>query len=121
MPANFHYNKRLKDFARRLRKDSTPGEIKLWVEVLSKRQMKGYRFLRQRPVLNYIVDFFCKELKLAIEVDGSSHIFKQEQDVIRDKKLSSLGFHVVRFEENEVRKDIDNIIRELEYQIENLR
>ncbi len=120
MPDNFHYNKNLKSFARKLRKDSTPGEIKLWVEVLSKRQMKGYRFLRQRPILNFIVDFFCKELKLVIEVDGSSHIFKQEQDVERDKKLSSLGFYVVRFEEIEVRRDIDNVIRELEFQIEKI-
>lgn len=120
MPDNFHYNKNLKSFARRLRKDSTPGEIKLWMEVLSKKQMKGYRFLRQRPILNYIVDFFCKELKLVIEVDGSSHIFKQEQDVIRDKKLNSLGFYIIRFEEMEVRYDINNVLRELEYQIEKI-
>ena len=67
------------------------------------------------------IDFFCKELKLVIEVDGSSHIFKQEQDDIRDRKLSFLGFHVIRFEEKEVRKDIDNVIRELEYQIKKLQ
>lgn len=117
MPHNYHYNKNLKEYARRLRKDSTPGEIKLWVEVLSKRQLKGYKFLRQRPILNFIVDFFCKELKLVIEVDGSTHIFKGEQDVKRDKKLTSFGYYILRFEEKEVMKDIDNVIRELEFQI----
>ena len=120
MPNNFYYNKNLKENARRLRKDSTPGEINIWTEVLSKRQMKGYRFLRQRPILNYIVDFFCKELKLIIEIDGSSHIFKQEEDLRRDNKLKSLGFHVIRFEEQDVRNDIDNVARELKYQIERI-
>lgn len=114
MNSNYNYNKKLKYLARQLRKDLTPGEIKLWVEVLSKRQMKGYRFLRQRPILNYIADFFCKELKLVIEVDGFSHFYKYEDDLKRDKELNIHGYRVCRVFEEDVMRDTENVIREIE-------
>ena len=72
------YHKDLKEIARKLRNDSTPAEIRLWTKLLRSKQMKGYQFLRQRPVLNYIADFMCKELRLIIEVDGESHEQNQQ-------------------------------------------
>ena len=71
--SNLYYNKKLKEFARRLRKQTTNAEVKLWNEVLRGRQMHGYTFLRQRPILYFIADFMCKELMLIIEVDGYTH------------------------------------------------
>ena len=87
--SNFYYNKRLKDLARQLRKQSTKAEIKLWNEVLRSKQMHGYTFLRQRPVLNFIADFMCKELKLIIEVDGYTHELEEKWrlDQERQQKL----------------------------------
>lgn len=70
---NYAYNKKLQPFANRLRKVMTKAEACLWKYVLRSRQMKGYQLRRQRTVLNYIADFLCKELKLVIEVDGSTH------------------------------------------------
>ena len=66
----FHYNKNLQSFANINRKNMTKAEACLWKFVLGGRQMMGYQFRRQRPVLNYIADFMCKELNLIIEVDG---------------------------------------------------
>ena len=63
---NYHYNKNLQPFANSLRKNMTKAEACLWKYVLGSRQMKGYQFRRQRPVLNYIADFMCKELLLAV-------------------------------------------------------
>ena len=66
------YNKCLQPFANKLRKEMTKSEACLWKYVLRARQMKGYQFRRQRPVLDFIADFMCKELRLVIEVDGTS-------------------------------------------------
>jgi len=78
--------------------------------------MHGYGFLRQRPVLDYIVDFMCKELMLIIEVDGYSHGFEEQWalDKIRQHKLEDLGFTVLRFSDEEVLKDLDNVSRSIE-------
>ena len=114
--SNNHYNKNLKSFARKLRKDPTKAETVLWREVLSQKRMMGYRFLRQRPIDNYIVDFFCKELKLVIEVDGYTHNFEEvvENDQKRELRLKELGNSVLRFNDDEVLSDINNVVRTLE-------
>jgi len=70
---NYAYNKFLQPYANALRKNMTKAEACLWKYALRARSMKGCQFRRQRPVLQYIADFMCKELKLIIEVDGSSH------------------------------------------------
>lgn len=72
---NYHYNKRLKQFARDLRKNMIKAESLMWHEVLSNKIFLGYTFLRQRPIDQYIVDFLCKELVLIIEIDDKSHDF----------------------------------------------
>ena len=66
------YHPKLKQLARKLRNDSTLGEVLLWKELCNK-QMYGYDFHRQKPLLNYIVDFYCYELSLVVEVDGRYH------------------------------------------------
>ena len=115
MNNNFNfYNKELKPFARKLRNNSTKGEIRLWFELLRNKQMWGYSFLRQRPIMNYIVDFMCKELKLIIEVDGYSHEFKYEEDVKRDEILMNEGYTTLKFSEQAVMKDINNVRRAIE-------
>lgn len=73
------YNPRLKMFARKLRSNSTQAEIFLWNQ-LKKKQIRGYDFDRQRPIDNYIVDFYCKDLQLAFEIDGESHVGKEKYD-----------------------------------------
>src|SRR5688500_17792451 len=114
MPDNLSYNKDLKPLARNLRNNSTKAEIRVWSELLAGKKLKGYGYLRQRSIQNYIVDFMCKELRLVIEVDGYSHNFKTEDDVNRDKALKTLGFTVLRFSDNEVMQDLANVQRTLE-------
>ncbi len=118
MPDNHHYNKNLKPLARNLRNNSTKAEIRLWCELLSGKRLKGYGFLRQRSIQNYIVDFMCKELGLIIEVDGYSHNFKTAEDVKRDEVLKAVGFTVLRFSDKEVMQDLPNVQRTLEAWIE---
>ncbi|MDN4164753.1 endonuclease domain-containing protein [Cytophagales bacterium LB-30] len=112
----FHYNKNLKSFARQLRKDPTRAEIRMWQNVLRNKQMMGYRFLRQRAIDKYIVDFFCKELKLIIEIDGITHQWEEvaKKDVIREDRLRELGYQMLRFTDDEVKDDLPNVIRTLE-------
>ena len=73
------YNPKLKNLARTLRNNSTLSEVLLWNHLKGK-QMKGYDFHRQKPLDNYIVDFFCPKLRLIIEIDGESHLFKGKDD-----------------------------------------
>jgi very-short-patch-repair endonuclease len=103
----------------------TKAEICLWKYVL-RGKMTGYTFNRQRPVLNYIVDFMCKPLKLIIEVDGITHLDPKVaiKDVLRQKALESVGFVVIRFKDEEVLGQIesvrDHVLRAMELQKETL-
>ena len=105
---NNYYNKQLKLFARDNRNSSTRREIRLWCEIL-KASKTGYQFLRQRPILNYIADFLCKELKLIIEVDGISHDSKTHQDIKRDEDLRAIGFTVLRFSDREIFEELESV------------
>lgn len=105
---NHYYNKKLKPYASFNRTNSTRAEIRLWFEVLRYRKT-GFRFLRQRPILNYIADFMGKELKLVIEVDGETHDCKLNQDNKRDKDLQDFGYSTLRFNNKEVMENIDYV------------
>ena len=87
---------------------------------LKGKKMKGYDFHRQKPIDRYIIDFFCNKLKLAIELDGYSHQFEEvlEKDLSKEKRLNELGIHVLRFQDEEVMKDMGNVLREIEGYIE---
>lgn len=106
MPDIIPYDHRLKDIARKLRKESTLSEILLW-QRLKNKQIKGYIFLRQKPILTYIVDFYCPTLKLAIEIDGASHELKEIKDERRQKELEKVGVRFIRFTGSDVKKDPD--------------
>jgi len=108
---NYHYNKRLQPYANKLRKNMTKAEACLWKYVLRARNMKGYTFRRQRPILNYIADFACLDLSLVIEVDGITHETEEaaERDRQRDRDLEEVGFTVLRFSNWEVLNRIDDV------------
>ena len=112
--SNNYYNKNLKEIARKLRNNSTKAEIILWNKLLKKRQLRGYQFLRQRPIDNFIVDFFSKDLKPVIEVDGEIHRFQKQKDIKREEKIKSLGYHVIRFSNEDILYGFINVIRTLE-------
>lgn len=114
------YNPILKERARQLRKNMTPGEVTLW-KYLKGKQMCGYDFDRQRPIDQFIVDFYCKKLMLAIEIDGSSHDSPaQKRDQIRQGRLESLGVRFLRFREEEVRREVEGVLKVIENWIRSL-
>jgi very-short-patch-repair endonuclease len=108
-----HYKKELKLLASHLRNESTQSEICLW-KYLKGKQL-NYRFARQKPIGNYIVDFYCREKRLAIELDGYSHRFEEtiERDEQKEKYLNNQGICVLRFQDAEVMENIDNVIAEI--------
>jgi|SRR3990167_3211888 len=103
------YKSKLKEVARKLRESGTLSEVLLWT-YLKKKKMRGYDFDRQKPIDNYIVDFFCNELMLAIETDGCSHNEKSEEDRIRQAKLESLGVRFLRFYDHDVKRNMEEIL-----------
>ncbi|MGD0591492.1 MAG: DUF559 domain-containing protein [Bacteroidota bacterium] len=111
------YNPRLKQIARKLRKDMTLSEILLWQHIKGK-QLLGYDFHRQKPIDEYVVDFYCPRLKLVLEIDGDSHEGKEEEDKIRQEKMESLGLTVLRFWDWDVKDNVDGIVEHLREWIE---
>ncbi len=116
---NNHYNVKLKEYSRENRQKQTPGEKLLWSRLRNK-QLLNLRFLRQRAIDNYIVDFLQIETKLIIEVDGFTHDEdKYEYDIKREKKLKSLGYEVLRFSEFDVVSRIDEVVETIYFFLEN--
>jgi very-short-patch-repair endonuclease len=111
------YNSDLKDLAKELRRKMTLSEVLLWNEVKNK-QILGYDFDRQRPINNFIVDFYCKELSLAIEIDGDTHIYRYDYDDERQRVLEEHGVHFLRFDDIEVKRNMNNVLRVIEDWIE---
>ncbi len=113
------YNPDLKPKAKKLRQNMTFSEILLWNRIKA-RQLMGFQFNRQRPIDNYIVDFYCKDLMLAIEVDGASHdaVDVQKYDGRRQKRLEKLGVRFLRFDDLDVKKNIDDVVMTIQLWIE---
>ena len=113
---NFLYKKfgKQTEFARSLRKHSTKAEGLLW-ECLRNRQLNGWKFRRQHPIKNYIVDFYCHELKLVVEIDGEIHDIPEnkEYDALRTKSFTEVGMGVIRFTNNEVLNDIMTVLKDI--------
>jgi len=107
------YNPKLKEYARELRNNSTTSEIKLW-KFLKGGQKCGYDFHRQKPIGDYIVDFFCNELMLAIEIDGLSHRKSQAFDKKRQEDMERKGIKFLRFQDDTVYYDILTVLDEIE-------
>ena len=108
MPRPSRSNPKTRTRAIELRKELTPAERKLW-SVIRNDQL-GCNFRRQHAIGNYIPDFVCIEKKLIIELDGSQHLEQQAYDQERTKQLNSLGYKVIRFWNNEVMKNTDDVI-----------
>jgi very-short-patch-repair endonuclease len=106
------YNPNLKQLARNLRKNSTLSEVLLW-KYLKGGKIQGYDFHRQKPIGNYIVDFFCNELRLAIEIDGCSHGDREVADENRQKELEKLGIRFLRFSDSNVKNACWAIVEEI--------
>ena len=104
---------------RRLRKNATDVERKLW-DILRSRQMAGFKFIRQYSIGPYILDFYCPERRLAIEADGGQHAdaYGQEHDADRDRYLKELNICVIRFWNNDVLQNIERVGQKIKEEIE---
>lgn len=107
------YDPKLKNLARSLRKNMTHAEVLLWNKI--RRKSLGYQFHRQVPLVKFIVDFFCHELMLAIEVDGKYHNHSETNmnDYEREEIIKEYGVHFLRFTNEEIKKDIDLVIQQI--------
>ena len=110
------YNKNLKQASRDLRNHMTEAEKLLWSRIRNK-QILDLQFYRQKPILNYIVDFYCPAANLVIECDGSQHFTNEglEADRVRDEALVQLGLKVFRFDNGQVMTRLDDVV-EVVYQ-----
>ena len=104
---------------RKLRKNATYPEKILW-ERLRKRRINGIRFLRQYSVGKFVLDFYSPKVKLAIEIDGSSHIGKEEYDAFRQKFIENLGIHFLRFGNQAVLNDTEFVVERIRDRVEEL-
>ena len=105
---------------RELRNNSTPEEAVLWTQIKS-RKIKGYKWRRQHPIGSYILDFYCPEAKLCIELDGAAHYTYSgaREDNIRTSFLNSKGIKVIRFENRLIWDNIDYVLEIIELKLEN--
>ncbi|WCT12340.1 endonuclease domain-containing protein [Mucilaginibacter jinjuensis] len=111
---------RITDLCRALRNNQTPAERMLW-DQLRRKNVDNHKFLRQYPIMVvqvgisyfYIANFYCAKLKLVIELDGPIHNFKKEYDANRDLVMNQLGIVVLRFNNDEVEMQIDNLIQKI--------
>jgi len=115
-------DKNLKPNARELRKNQTDAERKLWSRI-RRRQLDGYLFNRQKVIGHYIVDFYCHQAKLVIEVDGGQHFMDEgvKDDLQRDAYLKKLGLHVMRFNNLDVLKNIEGVGKVILEYLSNLK
>ncbi|MBN8649932.1 MAG: endonuclease domain-containing protein [Cytophagales bacterium] len=116
MDLPFHENAswRIFENARSLKKVMTPSENLLW-QNLRNRKVNSYKFRRQHPISKYIVDFYCHEAKLVIEVDGGIHFIDDnvEYDKLRTLQLEAFGLKVIRFRNEEVLKNMSEVLAEI--------
>lgn len=98
-----------------LRKSLTPQEFKLWFYLKNKNL--GPKFRRQHSIGSYIVDFYCKEKNLIIELDGSQHMEAKEYDKERDNYIKILGIKVLRFWNNDIDKNIEEVLIKIKKEI----
>jgi len=113
------YNPKLKEYARQLRNNSTLSEVLLWQKI--KNKALGVQFHRQIPLNEYIVDFYCHELQLAIEIDGDSHLYKYDYDLRRQGELELLGVSFIRFSDTDIKQNMFSVELSLEQFIYELK
>ena len=105
----FKANTKFIDRAKKMSKNMTKSEQILWFNVLKSRKLAGYKFVKQKQIFNYIIDFYCSELLLVIEVDGSSHDNKVEYDKQRDDFLRNCNLEIVRIGNIDVENNLKGV------------
>src|SRR5690606_27272346 len=110
------YNKHLKPMAKELRKNMTPSEKLVWENI--RKKSLGVEFHRQVPILNYIVDFYCHEIGLVIEIDGNIHDNNFLEDAKRQGEMEAQGLHFLRFTNEEILKNMENVLERIKNYIE---
>jgi very-short-patch-repair endonuclease len=115
------YNPTLKDLAKKLRQQGVLSEVLLWNKI--KNKSLGFEFHRQVPIDNFIVDFFCHELMLAIEIDGNSHLNSEVQvnDIKRQEILETIGVKFIRFSDLDVKQKMNDVIRLLQIKLKEIK
>ena len=98
--------------AKELRKEQTPAERMLW-RVLRDHSVNGLKFRRQHPLDGFVLDFFCPEVRLCVELDGGIHDSQQERDAERTAQLEARGLRVIRFRNEEVEDDMPSVLRRI--------
>jgi valyl-tRNA synthetase len=109
----FKYNQALLPVAEQMRKNPTKTEETFWNEIIRSSQT-GFKFIRQKPIGNFILDFYCSELLLGIEVDGEVHEKQQEQDKVRTETLNAIGIEIIRFSNDEVLNKLELVRQKLQ-------
>lgn len=108
------YDKNLVSRARELRKFETKIEKKFWIEILKNKKLEKFKFTRQKPIGNFIVDFYCAKLKLAIEIDGEIHEFQKDRDQERDDILKNkFDLKIIRYRNDEVLNNTEKVLEDL--------
>ena len=109
-----YYDKHLKKYSRRLRKEMTDAEQLLWSKVRGK-QLKGFQFYRQKPIGHFIADFYCPKARLVIEMDGGQHYNQatQAKDKSRDRYMENLGLKALRFSDKEIFENLSGVLEEI--------
>jgi very-short-patch-repair endonuclease len=113
------YDRRLRERSQELRKDMTAAERLLWSKIRMK-QVKGRWFYRQKPVGEYIADFYCPAAKLVVEVDGGQHFTDEtmEYDRVRSEHMAGLGLRVLRFTNTEVLENMKGVLEKIENELD---
>ncbi len=108
------YNKNLQPCSKKLRKEMTDAERKIW-KYISGKKIKNLQFYRQKIIGNYIVDFYCPSAKVIIEIDGGQHLEAEglHKDALRDKYLMDLGFKILRFNNLEVLQNMEGVYQKI--------
>jgi very-short-patch-repair endonuclease len=107
------YDKKLTALAREDRKNPSPAEQKMWLEILSHRRFFDYKFLRQKPIEHFVVDFYCAELGWVIEIDGDSHAEQTDYDDKRTSLQQRRGLTVIRYGNRDVLNNIEGVYDDL--------
>ena len=116
-PTHLPYHTPLTPRARENRKTPTPAETLIWNKLLRGRQLATYKFLRQKPLLGYIVDFYCAKLKLAIEIDGHSHGEQTDYDAHRTRALEQHGITALRYTNADILQNLEGVASDLKSRI----
>jgi very-short-patch-repair endonuclease len=115
------YEIRLTEKARENRRNPTVAERKMWYEVLGNKEFDGLKFIRQKPIDHFIIDFYCAELMLAVEIDGDSHDEQREYDELRTERLKDFGITVIRYANTDILHNLNGVYQDLKNKVEMLR